>query len=143
MVFLLSKTTTVVISTGVPQVVSPSPTWFFRIFLEAAVSNQVLLTLPLSVAAELAPVGHGAMLLSLEERNTAAARMCQVLPLVKQGLAALIIVMTCVYVAMNESSLSIYRSGIRFPNISKYSCNIIASPNTLCCIIGMLDMLYW
>jgi hypothetical protein len=47
-----------------------------------------------SVAAELALVGHGATLLSLEERNTAAARTCQVLPLVKQGLAALIIVMT-------------------------------------------------
>lgn len=57
-------------------------------------SNQAPLILLSSVAAELAPVGHGAMFLSLEERNTAAARMCQVLPLVKQGMAALIIVMT-------------------------------------------------
>lgn len=110
--------------------VSPSPTWCFRIFREAAVFNQVLLTLPSSVAAELAPVGHGAMLLSLEERNTAAARMCQVLPLVKQGLAALIIVMTDVYVAINESPLSTYKSEISFLNIIKYACSIISSPNT-------------
>lgn len=55
-------------------------------------SSQALLTLLLSVEVELALIGHGTMLSLLEERNTAAARMYRVLPLVKQVLAMLKIV---------------------------------------------------
>lgn len=87
--------------TEAPLVVSPSPTSSSRIFLEVVASNQALLTLLLSVEAALAPVGHGAMLSLLEERNTAAARTYQVLPLVKQGLALLAIALAKVYVALD------------------------------------------
>lgn len=71
-------------------------------------SNQVLLMLLLSAPAELAPDGHGAMLSSLEERNTAAARMCQARPLVKPKLATLILVMAELYAATGQSQLSFY-----------------------------------
>jgi hypothetical protein len=69
------------------QAVSQSPTSSSRTSLEAAVFYPVLTTLPLFVEVELALAGLGATSSSLEERNTEAARMCQVLPLVKYNLA--------------------------------------------------------
>lgn len=77
----------VVTCTEAPQAVSPSPTSSFKTSLEVAVFYLVLTTLPSFVEAELVLAGLGATLSSPEERNTVAARMCQVLPLVKRGMA--------------------------------------------------------
>lgn len=84
-------------------------------------SNQALRTLLSSVAAELALAGHGAMLSSLEERNTAAARTYQVLPLANQGPAVLTMSSVEVYVTMCQRSFNAYGSKIAPLNIFNYN----------------------
>jgi hypothetical protein len=96
--------------------------------------------LPLSAPAGLAPVGHGAMLLSLEERNTAAARMCQARPLVKQKLATLILVIAELYAAMGQSQLNFYRSENILLSIFKCICSITSDHNTLYCVLRVLHI---
>lgn len=114
----------------VPLAVFPSQTSFCRIFLEVVVSNQALLTLLSSVEAGLALVGHGAMLSSLEGRNTVAARMYQVLQLVKQRLAVLTKVSAKVYVAMDQNLMDIYDYKIILINISIHNLNTTVGPNS-------------
>lgn len=96
-------------------------------------SSQALLTLLLSVEAELALIGHGTMLLLLEERNTAAARTCRVLPLVKQVEAMLNIISVEIYIAMNQSRLPIYGFKVIALNISYILLLVRIATSNLSC----------
>lgn len=130
----------VVTCTEAPRVVSPLPTSYSRTSLEVAASYQVLTTSPSFVEVELVLAGPGARSSLLEERNMAAARMCQARPLVKPKLATLILVIAELYAAMSESQLNFDKSENILLSIFKYACSITGDRNTLYCVVRVLHI---